>query len=147
MLDAIQGQGGRVTQLTGDAIDAVFGEGVAGDAAGSAAQAAQEMLELAALFNSERTASGKLRIALGVGIASGEVVVGHAGTPRRASFVCVGAAVQRAARLAAEAAQRGDAVLIDGATHGALADHLADLATSLDATVTATGAFWIFSER
>jgi len=113
MLDAVQSHGGQVTQLAGDAIDAVFGEGEAGDAAGSAVRAAKEMLELAALFNGERTTSGKLPIVLGVGIATGEVVLGHAGMPRRASFVCVGAAVQRAAALAAEAAQRGDAVLID----------------------------------
>lgn len=122
MLDAIEGHGGQVTQLAGDAIGAVFD---AGDAAWSAVQAAQEMLELAALFNGERTASGKVPIALGVGIASGEIVAGHAGTPRRSAFVCVGAAVQRAAALEAVATLRGDAVLIDGATHAALAGRVA----------------------
>jgi len=133
-----------VTQLAGDAVGAVF---VAADAALSALRTAQEMLELAAQFNGERTSIGKPPIALGVGIASGEIVAGHAGTPRHASFVCVGAAVQRAAALATEAAQRGDAVLIDASTHAALADHLPSLAKSPDANVTATGAFSIFSER
>lgn len=144
MLDAIESHGGRVTQLAGDAVGAVFD---AADAALSALRTAQEMLELAAQFNGERTSIGKPPIALGIGIASGEIVAGHAGTPRRASFVCVGAAVQRAAALATEAAQRGDAVLIDASTHAALADHLPSLATSPDANVTATGAFSIFSER
>ena len=144
MLDAIESHGGRVTQLAGDAVGAVFD---AADTALSASQTAQEMLELTAQFNQERTSIGKLPIVLGIGIASGEIVAGHAGTPRRASFVCVGAAVQRAAALAAEATQRGDAVLIDGSTHAALADHLSSLARSPDATVTATGAFSIFSER
>jgi hypothetical protein len=55
--------------------------------------------------------------------------------------------VQRAAALAAEATQRGDAVLIDASTHAALADHLSSLAESPDATVTPSGAFSIFSER
>jgi len=144
MLDAIESHGGRVMQLAGDAIGALFD---APDTALSALRTAREMLELAAQFNHERTSTGKLPIALGIGIASGEIVAGHAGTPRRASFVCVGAAVQRAAALAAEATQRGDKVLIDASTHAALADHLPSLAKSPDATVTATGAFSIFSER
>jgi len=110
-------------------------------------QTAQEMRDLAVQFNQERTSIGKPPIALGIGIASGEIVAGHAGTPRRAAFVCVGAAVQRAAALATEAAQRGDAVLIDASTHAALADHLPNLAKSPDTKVTATGAFSIFSER
>jgi DNA-binding response OmpR family regulator len=144
MLDAIESHGGRVTQLAGDAIAAVF---EAADTALSALQTTQEMLELTAQFNRERTSAGELPIALGVGIASGEIVAGHAGTPRRASFVCVGAAAQHAAALAVEATQRGDAVLIDGSTHAALADHLSSLAKSPNATVTPTGAFSIFSGR
>jgi adenylate cyclase len=122
MLDAIEGHGGQVTQLAGDTIGAVFD---AGDGAWSAVQAAQEMLELAALFNGERRSSGKVPIALGVGIASGEVVAGHAGTPRRSAFVCIGVAVQRATALETVATLRGNAVLIDGATHAALAGRVA----------------------
>ena len=144
MLDAIESHGGRVTQLAGDAIGAVFD---AADTALSALQTAQEMLELIAQFNRERTSTGKRSIGLSVGIASGEIVAGHAGTPRRASFVCVGAAVQQAGALAAEATQRGDTVLIDGSTHAALTNHLSSLATPPDIIVTATGAFSIFSER
>ncbi|MGZ5278234.1 MAG: hypothetical protein ACXWCU_20200, partial [Caldimonas sp.] len=56
----------------------------------------------------------------------GEVVAGHAGTPRRAAYVCVGAAVQRALRLEALAAERGaGAVLVDAASHAALAGRVA----------------------
>jgi adenylate cyclase len=125
MLDAIEGQDGQVNQMTGDGMTAVFGmpEPVrsGGGAAWAAVQAALEMLELMAMFNAERTASGKATVALSIGIASGEVVAGYAGTPRRAAYVCVGAAVQRAARLEALATQRAGAVLIDSATHAALA--------------------------
>jgi class 3 adenylate cyclase len=117
-----------VTQLAGDTIVAVFGTGEtaqAGEAALAAAQAAQEMLELAALFNGERSAGGKAPLTLGIGIASGEIVAGHAGTPRRTSFVCIGAAVQRAAALGVAAARHDGAALIDGATHAALAGRIA----------------------
>ncbi len=124
MLDAIEGQGGVVSQIAGDGIGAVFGadtpSSTHGDAAGAAVQAALEMLELVAQFNAERAALGKPAIALHVGIASGEVVAGDAGTARRMAFVCVGAAVERAACLEALASGRAGAVLIDAATHAAL---------------------------
>ena len=124
MLDAIEGQGGLVNQITGDGMKAVFGapEPVrsSGGAPWAAVQAALEMLELVAMFNAERAASGKATIALGIGIASGEVVAGYAGTPRRAAYVCVGAAVHRAVQLEALATQRAGAVVIDGATHAAV---------------------------
>ena len=129
MLDAIEGRGGLVQQLTGDGLTAVFGapEPLRGDggAPWAAVQAALEMLELAALFNTERSAAGKTPITLGIGIAGGEVVAGQAGTPRRAAFVCIGPAVQRAARLEALAGEGGHTVLIDAATHSALAGRAA----------------------
>ena len=130
MLDAIESHGGQVHQMTGDGVAAVFGLAAEpsrdGDASWAAVQAAQEMIELVAQFNAERSSLGKAPIAPSIGIASGEVVAGHAGTPRRAAYVCVGAAVQRASRLEALAADRAaGAVLIDGATHAALAGRVA----------------------
>ena len=129
MLDAIEGQGGLVNQMAGDGLTAVFGvpEPASGDAgaAWAGVRAALEMLELVALFNNERSASGKAAIELSIGIASGEVVAGHAGTPRRGAYVCVGAAVQRAARLEALATQHGGSALIDAATHAAVSGRAA----------------------
>ena len=79
------------------------------------------MGELMAQFNAERAATGKAPVELGIGIASGEVVAGYTGTPQRTAYVCVGAAVERAARLEALAGGAAGAVLIDGATRAALA--------------------------
>ena len=129
MIDAIEGQGGLVQHMTGDGMSAVFGASgpVPGDGGAPwvAVRAALEMLELVAQFNAERAALGKTPIVLGIGLASGEVVAGYAGTPRRAAHVCVGAAVQRAARLEALANGRAGAVLIDGATYSALSGRVA----------------------
>ncbi|MGZ5187458.1 MAG: adenylate/guanylate cyclase domain-containing protein, partial [Caldimonas sp.] len=130
MLDAVEGQGGLVMSMTGDGLTAVFGAAEpipgTGGAPWAAVQAALEMRELAAQFNAERSALGKAPVALAIGIASGEVVAGHAGTPRRAAYVCVGAAVQRALRLEALAAERGaGALLVDAATQAALAGRVA----------------------
>jgi class 3 adenylate cyclase len=49
------------------------------------------------------------------------VVAGYTGTPQRTAYVCVGAAVERAARLEALAGGSAGAVLIDGATRAAVA--------------------------
>ena len=128
MLDALGGQGGLVNQITGDGLTAVFGIGgpsPTGAAPWAAVQAALEMHELVTQFNAERSASGKVPIALCIGVASGEVVAGQAGTPRRAAQVCVGTAVQRAIRLEALAAPGATAILIDGATHAALSGRVA----------------------
>ncbi|MEO8922759.1 MAG: response regulator [Caldimonas sp.] len=129
MLDAIEGHGGRVTQLTGATLVAVFGTGASAndgaDAPASAAQAALEMVQLAAMFNAERSASGKEAVVAGIGIASGEVLAGNAGTPRRAAYVCIGAAAQRAAQLAALVPRQGGPILVDAATHAALAGRVA----------------------
>ena len=73
----------------------------AGRHAGAAVRAALEMGELMAQFNAERAATGRAPVGLGIGIASGEVVAGYTGTPQRTAYVCVGAAVERAARLEA----------------------------------------------
>ncbi len=129
MLDAIEGRGGRVTAIEGEAISAAFGAGDAAagpqEAAWAAVQATREMAELAAQFNAERSAAGRDALGLGVGLASGEVVLGRAGTQRRPVLVCVGAAAQRAVRLEALAAERELSVLIDAATHAALAGRAA----------------------
>ena len=124
MCDAVGGHGGLVQRLGGDTMTAVFGapEPVngGGGAPWAAIQAALEMGELMALFNAERAVSSKPAVALAIGIAGGEVVAGHAGTPRRAVYACVGAAVQRAAALQALAVQGRQDVLIDAATNSAL---------------------------
>jgi adenylate cyclase len=127
MLAAIEGHGGRVTQHAGDSICAVFGAPDHEPGAGAtmaAAQTALETMALLAQFNTERCASGKVAIESRVGLASGEVVTGACGTPRRAAYVCVGATVARAARLAALAAQAGCPVLIDGVTRAALSGRI-----------------------
>ena len=127
MVDAVEEHEGRVQQLCGDALTAAFGapEPVRADggAPWAAAQAALEMNELIGLFNAARAAAGKAPVAVGVGIASGEVVAGHAGMRHRAAHVCVGAAVQRAAALEMMAAQRAHPVLIDAATQATLTGH------------------------
>jgi len=120
MLDAVEGHGGVICQMTGDGLTALFEA-----TPWAAVQSALEMMELLAMFNAERAASGKPAVAQGIGIASGDVLTGPAGTPRRMAQACVGAAVQRAARLEALATERAVSLLLDDTSHAAVAGRVA----------------------
>lgn len=126
MFDAISGQGGIVTLMVGDGLMAVFGAPLPVDGhAERAVRAAQEMIELVALFNRERAAAGKAAIRIGVGIASGEMVAGYTGTKARATYTCIGDTVNLGARIEAHTKTAGRAILIDGTTRAALGDRFA----------------------
>jgi len=121
MFDAISGHGGVVNQMIGDGLMAIFGAPLAlADPCGSAVRAAQEMLEMVALFNLEPDRVGKPAIQIGVGIASGSVIAGYTGTDQRATYTCVGDTVNLAARLEAHTKTAERAILIDGPTQAAL---------------------------
>jgi DNA-binding response OmpR family regulator len=128
MIDAIEGHGGRLQQMTGDGLGASFAPSESpvddGNPAWGAVQAAKEMSELVRQFNVERIAAGKAAVAMGIGLATGEIVAGYAGTPRRSVYVSVGPAAQRAVRLAELAAAGEQSVLVDGATRSALAGRI-----------------------
>ena len=123
MFDAISGHGGVVNQIIGDGLMAIFGAPLAlADPCGSAVRAAQEMVEMVALYNLEPERAGKAAIRIGVGIASGSMVAGYTGTSDRATYTCVGDAVNLAARMEAHTKEAQCAILIDGATAQALHD-------------------------
>jgi adenylate cyclase len=117
MFDAITGQGGVVNQIVGDGLMAIFGAPLPlADRCNAAARAALEMIEMIELFNHEPDRAGQSPIAIGIGIASGDVIAGYTGTQRRATYTCVGDAVNLAARLEAHTKVCGRPVLIDDAT-------------------------------
>jgi adenylate cyclase len=126
MFDAITGHGGVVNQMIGDGLMAIFGAPLAlADPCGAAVRAAREMIDLIELFNAERAAEGKPAIAIGIGIATGQMIAGYTGTQSRATYTCIGDTVNLAARLEAhtKAAQRP--ILIDEATRAALGSDVA----------------------
>jgi adenylate cyclase len=117
MFDAISGHDGVVTLMIGDGLMAVFGAPLPLDnCATCAATASLEMVDLIDQYNLERTAAGKKPIQIGVGIATGEVVAGYAGTEQRATYTCVGDTVNLAARLETHTKIAGHHILIDAAT-------------------------------
>lgn len=123
MFDAIASHGGIVTLMVGDGLMAVFGAPLELPAHEVAAvDAAQEMVELVALFSAERATQGKPPVHIGIGIASGEMIAGYAGTKARATYTCIGDVVNLAARIEQHTKVAGRAILVDAATCGALGE-------------------------
>jgi adenylate cyclase len=121
MFDAIKTNGGMVTQMAGDGFMAVFGAPVPReDYCAAAVRTALEMVETMALFNQERVAANKPPIKIGIGIASGDMVAGYAGTTERTTYTCNGDTVNLASRLESHTKAAGRTILIDGATRAAL---------------------------
>jgi adenylate cyclase len=121
MFDAVNTNGGVVTQMAGDGFMAVFGAPVArDDYCAAAVRTALEMIETMELFNRERVAAGKPPIKIGIGIASGEMVAGYAGTTERTTYTCNGDTVNLASRLESHTKAAGRSILIEGVTRAAL---------------------------
>ena len=126
MMDAIGGEGGIVNQMVGDGLMAIFGAPL--PRAGHrqrAVLAARQMVELIRMFNEEQAARDKPQIQIGVGIASGQVVAGYTGTNSRATYTCVGDAVNVAARLESHTKVVNRPILIDEDTRRGLDDVIA----------------------
>jgi class 3 adenylate cyclase len=85
-----------------------------------AVRAACGMLEALQVFNKGRVAAGREPIRIGIGIASGSVIAGYAGTQHRATYTCVGDTVNLAARIEAHTKVAGRPILIDFYTREAL---------------------------
>ncbi|MCA0873913.1 response regulator [Seohaeicola saemankumensis] len=121
--EAISSHGGIVTLMIGDGLMAVFGAPrPLENPAQSAVFAAQDMLAMMAEFNQDQAAGAEPVIKLGVGIATGEMIAGYAGTDKRATYTCVGKTVNLAARLEEHTKLTGFDVLIDKETSTRLPD-------------------------
>jgi len=121
MFEAITSHGGIVNQMVGDGLMAIFGAPAPQpDRQAQSVRAALEMIELVEQLNFDREMQNKAAIRIGVGVASGELIAGYTGTQHRATYTCVGDAVNLAARLEAYTKQAGRPILIDAATRAGL---------------------------
>src|SRR5919199_1232852 len=125
MIDAITGEGGIVNQIAGDGLMSIFGAPLPrDDHRREAVLAAGQMISLVRLFNKEQAARDKVQIQIGVGIASGRVIAGYAGTHQRATYTCVGDTVNVAARLESHTKVVKRPILINENTRRGLADEI-----------------------
>lgn len=125
MFEAITGNGGMVNQMQGDGLMAIFGTPTPqADHAERAVRAALEMVDLIEAFNQQQALENKSQIKIGIGIASGKMVAGYAGTQHRATYTCVGDTVNLAARIEDYTKQAGRPVLIDNFTREGIHDSI-----------------------
>ncbi len=123
MFEAVTSQSGIVSLMVGDGLMALFGAPQpVENSSQNAVLAAQEMLSMIQMLNEERRAGQETELRIGLGIATGEVVAGYAGTDARASYTCIGKTVNLAARLEAHTKVTGDDILLDHQTHRNLVD-------------------------
>lgn len=102
LFDTVEGNEGVLDKFIGDAIMAVYGAPLStGRDASNAVTSALQMQQVMRALNGERARSGRPALALGIGIATGDVVAGTIGSPKRMDYTVIGDSVNLASRLEA----------------------------------------------
>ena len=126
MIDIVLEEGGNIDKFQGDGMLVVFGApNPMDDHAARAVRAAQAMIREVDRFNDDLVASGKPRIAVGIGLDSGEVVAGHVGSDKRLEFTLIGVRVNNSAYLSKVRPPR---VLLSETTKSALPEDVSVIA-------------------
>lgn len=100
MVDVVFRHKGTLDKFIGDAIMALFGAPLADtDHALNACRAAVEMAKTLEQLNARWRAAGRETLSAGIGISSGEMVVGNLGSAQRFAYTVTGDHVNLAARL------------------------------------------------
>ena len=129
VVEVIQRHKGTVDKLIGDSVMAIFGAPlVTGQHALQALLAAVDILRTHDEWVERRVAAGWPTLAVSIGIATGEVVVGNVGTEERMDFTVLGHTVNLASRLVGEA--KPGQLLTEPATHRAASKSIAELGGS-----------------
>ena len=121
---------GTVDEFQGDGILAFFGAPLAGDDdAARAVACAIEMQRALVTLNEEQVGSGLPALEMGIGINTGDVIVGNIGSEKRTKYGAVGAAINLAYRI--ESQTVGGQVLLGPRTYELVRD-LVDVRGTLE---------------
>jgi len=113
MADVVAEHGGYVDKFIGDAVMALWGVPLPRpDHAGAALAAAREMLRRLEQLNQDWRARGLEPFRIGVGLHSGEALVGNLGSNRKADYTAIGDTVNTASRLEGMTKQLGHVLVI-----------------------------------
>jgi adenylate cyclase len=115
MTDIIFAHGGTLDKYLGDGLMALFGAPTATpDDASNALNAAVAMQRRLLGINQELRGEGFPEIGVGMGLHTGEAIVGYIGSERRSEYTAIGDTVNTSSRLESNA--RGGEILISDAT-------------------------------
>lgn len=119
MTDVIQRHHGTIDEILGDAILCIFGAPLRrADDAERAITCALEMQQAMATVNTWNRAQGLPEVEMGIGIHTGDAVVGNIGSEKRSKYGVVGTPVNIASRI--ESFTLGGQVLVSGTTVAAV---------------------------
>ncbi|MBD2718316.1 adenylate/guanylate cyclase domain-containing protein [Synechococcus sp. FACHB-909] len=124
MVEVVMAHGGTVDKFIGDAVMAVFGSPVSRGVAEEASQAvrcALAMRTALAGLNEDWARRGIATLDNGIGLASGQVMVGQIGSPKRMEFTVIGDTVNLSARLESATRTVDAAVVCDAQTASLIA--------------------------
>jgi adenylate cyclase len=127
MVEVVGQHGGTIDKFIGDAVMAVFGSPLSRGAREEARQAVRcglAMRAALAALNADWRRRGLAELDNGVGLASGPVVAGQIGSPKRLEFTVIGDTVNLAARMEAMTRQVAAPLVFDTATAVLLAGDL-----------------------
>lgn len=125
IFEPISRHGGVVNQIIGDGLMALFGATRQNNShQQDAVLTAVDMMDALKIFNEKQATAGKAQIKIGIGIASGVVIAGYAGTQHRATYTCVGDTVNLAARIEAYTKEAGRPILFDAETRAGLQESM-----------------------
>lgn len=111
---AIHRHGGTVDKFSGDGCMVFFGAPAPSDnPSRDAVLAALGMLDALAALNEELVREGEPQIAIGIGIALGEAIIGNIGSPERHDYAATGAVVTLAAHIQQYCKQVPYALLVE----------------------------------
>jgi class 3 adenylate cyclase len=113
MFEVIAAHGGTVIEILGDGIFALFGAPFAlENSARSATRCALDMQRRLAEVNQQLESRGLPQVEMGIGVNSGDAVVGNIGSLKRTKYGAVGSVVNLTARI--ESLTVGGQVLLSG---------------------------------
>lgn len=121
VVDVIHAQGGAVSSFIGDGIMAMFGAPNAMENPCRAAfAAAQAMQREVTKLNEQLAAEGAPPIRIGIGLHTGEAVIGHVGSAARHDYTAIGDVTNVASRLEGLTKETGHGVICSRAVVEAL---------------------------
>jgi adenylate cyclase len=113
MVDVIFDHGGILDKYIGDAIMALFGAPFASpEDADNALTVANQMMAELAVLNRRRGERGKRPLDIGIGLSTGDVVVGNIGSTKRMEYTVIGDSVNLASRLEGANKYYGSKILL-----------------------------------
>ncbi|HEX8197770.1 MAG TPA: adenylate/guanylate cyclase domain-containing protein [Pyrinomonadaceae bacterium] len=120
MTEIVFAHGGTLDKYIGDEIMSLFGAPTTTpDDASNAVRAAIEMQKRLIELNAELKTDGFEQIGVGIGLHTGEAIVGYVGSERRSEYTAIGDTVNLASRLQANAL--AGQILLSGVTAQAVA--------------------------